>query len=75
MYSPVYISVYLSKAVFQYLLLGFWGVGGGLMLGSVFWTLILFGCWIFIVLELAGGKFISPITWLVTCSGARLLEW
>ncbi len=50
-------------------------MGGGLILGSVFWTLILLGCWIFIVLELVGGKFISPITWLVTCSGDRLLEW
>ena len=28
-YSPVTISVYLSKALSQCLLLGFWGVGGG----------------------------------------------
>ena len=42
-YSPVTISVYLSNALFQYLLLGFCGVGGVMMVGSVFVTRIRFG--------------------------------
>ena len=42
-YSPVTISVYLSKALFQYLLFGFCGVGGVMMVGSVFVTRIRFG--------------------------------
>ena len=42
-YSPVTISVYLSSALFQYLLLGFCGVGGVMMVGSVFVTRIRLG--------------------------------
>ena len=72
-YSPVYISVYLSSAIFQYLLLGFCGVGGGWILGSTLLALILFGCCILMVLELVGGKFISPITFAETLCGEALL--
>ena len=42
-YSPVTISVYLSRALFQWLLLGFCGVGGVMMVGSVLVTRIRLG--------------------------------
>ena len=53
-YSPVTISVYLSKALSQCLLLGFWGVGGVMMVGSVLVTRILFGLSIGILGVLVG---------------------
>ena len=52
--SPVTISVYLSKALSQCLLLGFWGVGGVMMVGSVLVTRIRFGLSIGILGVLVG---------------------
>ena len=65
-YSAMTISVYRSRALFQCILLGFWGVGGVWRAGSVLATLTLLGYWILMVLELLGGKFISPIMLLET---------
>ena len=72
----MYSSVYRSRALFQWLELGFCGVGGGVWREwSVLVARMRFGCWILVVVELGGGKFISPITFALTCSGSALERW
>ena len=70
----MFISKYLSNAIFQYLLFGFWGVGGERMVGSILVTRILFGFTIGILGVSVGEKFISPVILVIMRHGSARLS-